>query len=69
MQIKLIQGKEVRDITDIAGSVTLENSVDSLGSSLNFFVARNYYDNGFKITETIKCGDLIEFVNTKRGCV
>lgn len=66
MQIKLIQGKEVRDITDIAGSVTLENSVDSLGSSLNFSVARNYYDNDFKITETIKCGDLIEFVNTKR---
>lgn len=61
-RIKLIQEKKVIDITDISGNVTLSNSVDSLGSSFNFDIARNFNDPNFATSETVKNGDFVKFI-------
>lgn len=64
-RVKLIKGKNVIDITEFTGGINLTTSLDTLGASFSFKMARNYYDLGFNITETVKAGDIIKFDNDK----
>lgn len=62
-KIKLIQGDKISDITRICGDINLTTSVDTLGASFNFKIARNINDSNYAITETITNGDIIKFEN------
>lgn len=64
---KIILARENKniDITNYCGSVNLSDSVDSLGASFKFSVARNYSDSNFKIVEDIEVGNIIKFQNEK----
>ncbi|MGL5745446.1 MAG: XkdQ/YqbQ family protein [Cetobacterium sp.] len=62
-KIKLIQSDTVSDISNICGNINLTTSVDTLGASFNFSVARNINDSNYVVTETIKNGDIIKFQN------
>ncbi|MGL5311808.1 MAG: hypothetical protein ACRC92_01040, partial [Peptostreptococcaceae bacterium] len=62
-KIKLIQSDTVSDISNICGNINLTTSVDTLGASFNFSVARNINDSNYAVTETIKNGDIIKFQN------
>lgn len=62
-KLKLIQGTKITDITSIAGNINLSTSVDTLGATLDFTVARNFKDQNYTLTETIKTGDIIKFDN------
>ncbi|MGL5055024.1 MAG: XkdQ/YqbQ family protein [Fusobacteriaceae bacterium] len=66
-QIKLIQGKESVDITQFTNGINLTTSLDTLGASFSFNIARDYYNSQFSITETIKTGDLIKFENEDKN--
>lgn len=59
MKLFLINDKENIDISYISGSVSLNTSMDSLGATLTFSMARNFYDTSYYITEKIKVGDVI----------
>lgn len=62
-KLKLIQGTKITDITSITGNINLSTSVDTLGATLDFTVARNFKDQNYTLTETIKTGDIIKFDN------
>ncbi|MGL5428568.1 MAG: hypothetical protein ACRDAS_11710, partial [Cetobacterium sp.] len=62
-EIKIIQNNEGLDITKISGNINLTTSVDTLGASFDFTVARNISDPNFAVTESIKNGDIIKFQN------
>ncbi len=47
------------DISEFVGNVALNTSLDTLGASLTFDVARNFNDPAFKICEDIKVGDMV----------
>lgn len=64
-RIKLVQGKKTIDITEFTSGPNLTTSLDTLGASFSFNMARNYYDNSFSITEAINTGDIIKFENGK----
>lgn len=64
-KIILIRENKNIDITNYCGSVNWSNSIDSLGASFKFSVARNYSDSNFKIVEDIKVGNIIRFQNQK----
>ena len=53
-------GKEI-DITGYSGNITLSSSVDALGKTLNFDMARNYKDSNFSVTEDVVVGDVVIF--------
>lgn len=53
-------GKEI-DITNFIGNINLADSLESLGRSLNFDMARNYKDSNFTITEKVAVGDAVIF--------
>lgn len=60
-KLKLIQGNTVTDITKMAGNISLNTNVDTLGASFGFSMPRNFKDSNYSITETIKPGDIIKF--------
>lgn len=62
-KIKILQNNVPMDITHVAGNIILSSSVDTLGSSLNFEVARNYGNTDYFISETIQVGDIVKFIN------
>ncbi|MGL6063768.1 MAG: XkdQ/YqbQ family protein [Fusobacteriaceae bacterium] len=64
-EIIIVQADLVTDITKISGNLSLTTSVDTLGASLDFTVARNASDSNFSATETIKNGDIIKFKNSE----
>lgn len=64
-RIKLVQGKNVVDITEFTSGSNLTTSLDTLGASFSFKMARSYYDNSFSIAETVNPGDIIKFENGK----
>lgn len=64
-KLKLIQGDTVTDITDMAGSISLNTSIDTLGATFDFSMPRNFIDSNYALTETIKTGDIVKFENEK----
>lgn len=64
-KINLIQGDNLTDISSFSGSINLTTSVDTLGASFNFSVARNINDSSYTIIESIKNGDIVKFENEK----
>jgi hypothetical protein len=56
----LYEGKKV-DITNFAGKVELSTSLDSLGATFTFDLARNYNNENFATVERIQTGDIIFF--------
>ncbi len=62
MKVFLVKGSKDTDITRYCGSVSLSNSLDSLGSTLNFSLVKNIRDDNFNITEGVGTGDFIRFV-------
>ena len=53
------------DITEFVGNIVLNTSLDTLGASLTFEVARNFNDPNFVTCENIKIGDTVILKNTK----
>lgn len=64
-KINLIQGDTLTDISSFSGSINLTTSVDTLGASFSFSVARNINDSSYAIIESIKNGDIVKFENEK----
>lgn len=64
-KLKLIQGDTITDITDMAGSISLNTSIDTLGATFDFSMPRNFIDSNYALTETIKTGDIVKFENEK----
>ena len=62
-KIKLIQSDTVSDISNISGNISLTTSIDTLGATFDFNMARNINDSNFAITESVKNGDIIKFIN------
>lgn len=65
MNLYVIKGERAVDITDISGAISLSTSMDTLGASLAFNIARNYNDTSFIFSDEIKTGDIIILNNTK----
>ncbi|MCQ9627785.1 hypothetical protein HS141_12715 [Cetobacterium somerae] len=64
-KINLIQGETIVDLSLFTGSINLTTSIDTLGASFNFSVARNINDSSYTIIESIKNGDIVKFENEK----
>ena len=64
-KINLIQGDTIADLSFFTGSINLTTSVDTLGASFSFSVARNINDSSYSIIENIKNGDIVKFENEK----
>lgn len=63
MKLEIIKGGGKGEIINCAGGITLTTSVDTLGASFNFDLARNYNDSNFLQVEKIRVGDIVEFSN------
>lgn len=59
MQIFIIHEGETLEVTQICGNVSLATSIDTLGASLSFDLARNYNDINFATCEKIAVGDRV----------
>lgn len=60
-RLLLIKDGKEREITRLSANIALTSSVDTLGKSLSFDLARNYRSDNFKLTEEINPGDFISF--------
>lgn len=72
MNLHVIKGKKAIDITEVSGSINLSTSVDTLGASLVFNIARNYNDLSYLFLDEIETGDVVILTNEKelfRGVV
>lgn len=72
MRLHVIKGEKAIDITEVSGSINLSTSVDTLGASLVFNIARNYNDLSYLFSDEIETGDVIILTNEKelfRGIV
>ena len=65
MNLYVIKGERAVDITNISGAISLSTSMDTLGASLAFNIARNYNDTSFIFSDEIETGDIIILNNTK----
>ncbi|WP_270445730.1 hypothetical protein [Fusobacterium varium] len=65
MRLILTHEGTTYDLTEITGNVVLNTSMDTLGASLTFDLARNYYDINFATSEKISVGDVIVLSNEK----
>lgn len=65
MNLYVIKGERAVDITDISGAISLSTSMDTLGASLAFNIARNYNDTSFIFSDEIETGDIVILNNTK----
>lgn len=59
MELLLTHEGTIQDLTDMAGNVVLNTSMETLGATLTFDLARNYNDINFIISEKITVGDEI----------
>ena len=64
MELYLIKEDAV-NITDITGGIGLSTSMDTLGASLNFNIARNFNDPNYALAETLEVGDIVILNNSK----
>ncbi|WP_373078148.1 hypothetical protein [Fusobacterium varium] len=64
MELYLIK-EEAVNITDITGGIVLNTSMDTLGASLNFNIARNFNDPNYALAETLEVGDIVILNNSK----
>ena len=62
-KIKILQNNVPMDITHVAGNITLSSSIDTLGSSFSFEIARNYGNTDYFISEAVQVGDIVKFIN------
>ena len=72
MKLHVIKGEKAIDITEVSGSINLSTSVDTLGASLVFNIARNYNDLSYIFSDEIETGDIVILTNEKelfRGVV
>lgn len=72
MKLHVIKGEKAIDITEVSGSINLSTSVDTLGASLIFNIARNYNDLSYIFSDEIEAGDIVVLTNEKelfRGIV
>jgi hypothetical protein len=59
MQLFITHEGETLELTQICGNVSLQTSLDTLGASLSFDLARNYNDINFATCEKIAVGDRV----------
>ena len=64
MELYLIK-EEAVSITDITGGIVLNTSMNTLGASLNFNIARNFNDPNYALAETLEVGDIVILNNSK----
>lgn len=65
MQLFFIKENVTKDITNITGNIVLNTSLNTLGASLTFDIARNYDNKDFYISENLEVGDVIILNNSK----
>lgn len=65
MKLHVIKGEKAIDITEVSGSINLSTSVDTLGASLVFNIARNYNDLSYLFSDEIETGDVVILTNEK----
>lgn len=65
MQLFFIKENVTSDITNITGNVVLNTSLNTLGASLTFDIARNYENTDFYISENLEVGDVVILKNSK----
>lgn len=65
MRLHVIKGEKAIDITEVSGSINLSTSVDTLGASLVFNIARNYNDLSYLFSDEIETGDVVILTNEK----
>lgn len=66
MKLSLTHEGSTYDLTEITGNVVLATSMETLGATLTFDLARNYYDTNFATSEKISVGDVITLSNEKQ---
>ena len=72
MRLDIIKNGKSTNVTGITGSLNLSTSVDTLGASFTFNIARHYYDPSLVFADTIEPGDIVILTNEKelfRGVV
>ena len=62
-KIKILQNNVPMDITHVVGNITLSSSIDTLGSSFSFEIARNYGNADYFVSETVQVGDIVKFIS------
>ena len=65
MKLLLTHEGTTCDLTEVTGNVVLNTSMETLGASLTFDLARNYHDANFATCEKISVGDVIALSNEK----
>lgn len=65
MKLLLTHEGTTYDLTEVTGNVVLNTSMETLGASLTFDLARNYHDANFATCEKISVGDVIALSNEK----
>lgn len=65
MKLLLTHEGTTYDLTEVTGNVVLNTSMETLGTSLTFDLARNYHDANFATCEKISVGDVIALSNEK----
>lgn len=65
MKLLLTHEGTTYDLTEVTGNVVLNTSMETLGGSLTFDLARNYHDANFATCEKISVGDVIALSNEK----
>ena len=65
MRLHVIKGEKAINITEVSGSINLSTSVDTLGASLVFNIARNYNDLSYLFSDEIETGDVVILTNEK----
>ena len=65
MKLLLTHEGTTYDLTEVTGNIVLNTSMETLGASLTFDLARNYHDINFATCEKISVGDVIVLSNEK----
>ena len=65
MRLDIVKNSKSTNVTDITGSLNLSTSIETLGASFTFNIARNHYDPSLRFTDTLEPGDIVILTNKK----
>lgn len=65
MNLYIIKNEQTIEVTNISNGVNLSTSMDTLGASLTFNLARNSSDDSFAFSDEVETGDIVILTNEK----
>lgn len=65
MRLDIVKNSKSTNVTDITRSLNLSTSIETLGASFTFNIARNHYDPSLRFTDTLEPGDIVILTNKK----